>query len=145
MMIREGIHSDLAIPPGEYLEEIIAEMGMTKDELARRMNRPAPKLSAIFKGQKAITPDTALQLEKVVGVPAHIWTGLEAEYRLTLARNQEVRETQKLRDETHLIRKFCYSELAKLGFVARKTKPVEKVLELQRFFGVTSLKNISTL
>ncbi|MCZ6594914.1 MAG: HigA family addiction module antitoxin [Bacteroidetes bacterium] len=145
MMIREHTHSDLAIPPGEYLEEVISELGMTKNELARRMSRPAPKLSAIFTGDKAITPDTALQLEKVVGVPAHIWTGLEAEYRLTLARNQEVLEMQRLRDESNLITKFCYSELVKLGFLAKKTKAAEKVQELQRFFGVTSLNNISAL
>ncbi len=145
MVIREHTHSDLAIPPGEYLEEVISELGMTKNELARRMNRPAPKLSAIFTGEKAITPDTALQLEKVIGVPAHIWTGLEAEYRLTLARNQEVLEMQRLRDESNLVTKFCYSKLVKLGFVARKTKAVEKVQELHRFFGVTSLKNVSAL
>ncbi|MFQ5752735.1 MAG: HigA family addiction module antitoxin, partial [bacterium] len=145
MMIREKTHSDLAIPPGEYLEEVIVELGMTKNELARRMNRPAPKLSAIFTGDKAITPDTALQLEKVVGVPAHIWTGLEAEYRLTLARNQQIQEMQRLRDESNLITKFCYSELVKLGYVAKKTKPSEKVRELQHFFGVTSLKSIPAL
>jgi len=145
MMIREETHSDLAIPPGEYLEEVIVELGMTKKELARRMNRPAPKLSAIFAGDKAITPDTALQLEKVVGVPAHIWTGLEAEYRLTLARNQEIQEMQRLRAESNLITKYCYSELVKLGYVAKKTKPIKKVQELQRFFGVTSLMNIPAL
>jgi len=145
MMTREHTHSDLAIPPGEYLEEVISELGMTKNELALRMSRPAPKLSAIFTGDKAITPDTALQLEKVIGVPAHIWTGLEAEYRLTLARNQEVLEMQRLRDESNLVTKFCYSELVKLGFVAKKTKAAEKVQELQHFFGVTSLKNISAL
>ncbi len=81
----QAIYSDIPIPPGEYLEEVLDELGMTKDELAKRMNRPAPKLSAIFKGEKAITPDTALQFEKVVGVPTHIWTGLESEYRSTLA------------------------------------------------------------
>lgn len=144
-MNREQTYSDLAIPPGEYLEEVISELGMTKDELARRMNRPAPKLSSIFKGEKAITPDTALQLEKVVGVPAHIWTGLESDYRLTLARNQETLETQKLRDESSLVTKFCYSELVKLGYVPKKTKAIEKVRELQHFFGVTSLRNIATL
>jgi len=145
MVIRQEVHSDLPIPPGEYLAEIIAELGMTKDELAKRMNRPAAKLSAIFAGDKAITSDTALQLEKVVGVPAHIWTGLEAEYRLTLARLQEAREHQQLQDESELITKFCYKELAELGFVAKKTKPLEKVAELQRFFGVTSLRNITDL
>lgn len=145
MMIKHGIHSDLPIPPGEYLAEVIAELGMTKDELARRMNRPAAKLSAIFAGDKAITSDTALQLEKVVGVPAHIWTGLEAEYRLTLARLQEAREHQQLQEESELVTKFCYKELTELGFVAKKTKPTEKVSELQRFFGVTSLRNITDL
>jgi HTH-type transcriptional regulator/antitoxin HigA len=83
-MTDRDLHSDLAVPPGEFLEEVIGELGMTKDELARRMGRPAPKLSAIFKGTKALTPDTAMQLEKVVDVPANIWLGLESEYRRTL-------------------------------------------------------------
>ena len=137
-----SIHSDLAIPPGEYLEEVIAELDMSKDELARRMRRPAAKLSAVFKGQKAITPDTALQLEKVVGVPAHIWLGLESEYRLTLARRQSQAELERLRDESKLATAYCYGQLARLGAVARTTKPLVKVVELQRFFGVASLTAI---
>lgn len=145
MMIREEIQSDLAIQPGEYLEEIIAEIGMTKTELAHRMNRPAPKLSAIFSGDKAITPDTALLLEKVVGVPAHIWTGLEAEYRLIMARNREETEKQMIRNEVKLVSKYSYSDLVTFGYVAKKTKPTEKVRELQRFFGITSLLNIPHL
>ena len=68
-------------PLGITSKEVIGEFGMTKDELA---TRTASKLSLIFKGEKAITADTALQLEKVVGVPAHIWLGLESEYRLSL-------------------------------------------------------------
>lgn len=135
-------YSDLPVPPGEYLEEVIEELGMTKDELARRMNRPAPKLSSIFKGEKTITPDTALQLEKVVGVPAHIWTGLEAEYRLAIARRQEKDEQKRLKEESRQVKKFRYIELVKLGVVGKKTQPTEKALELQKFFGVTSLNNI---
>ncbi len=68
MMTDMAIHSDLLIPPGEYLEEVLEYLGMTKDELARRMDRPATKLSPIFRGRKAITPDTALQLQKFLGV-----------------------------------------------------------------------------
>ncbi|MGB5750051.1 MAG: HigA family addiction module antitoxin [Desulfobacterales bacterium] len=139
------LHSDLPIPPGEYLEEVIEELGMTKDELAKRMNRPAPKLSAIFKGEKAITPDTALQLEIVVGIPAHIWTGLEAEYRLTLAKKQEEQEQNRLKEETYLVTKFQYAELVKFGVVPKRTRPTEKVLELKKFFGVTSLKTVPNL
>ena len=145
MATNNSIHSDLAIPPGEYLEEVLGELGMTKSELARRMSRPATKLSPIFRGAKAITPDTALQLEKVVGVPAHIWTGLEAEYRLTLARQEEAQHQQRLRDEAQLVTPFCYSELVKAGEVRRHTKPTDRVLELQKFFGVTTLKRVRSL
>ncbi|MBW2612107.1 MAG: HigA family addiction module antidote protein [Deltaproteobacteria bacterium] len=145
MVIEQHMHSDLAIPPGEYLEEVISALGMTKDELARRMDRPAPKLSAIFKGHKAITPDTALRLEKVVGVPAHIWTGLEAEYRLALARIQDTKEHERLKAEARFVTRYRYAELVRMGIVEKHTRPADKVLALQIFFGVTSLETVPSL
>ena len=137
----KALHSDLAIAPGEYLEEVIAELGMTKDELSKRLNRPAPKLSAIFKGEKAITPDTALQLEKVVGVPAHIWNGLEAEYRLVQAKNRALQEQKQLKDEIRFITLFCYAELVKTGIVAKKTRPIDKVFRAAELFWCDIIKN----
>lgn len=145
MTTRETVHSNLAIPPGEFLEEVIEDLGMTKDELARRMGRPATKLSPIFSGVKAITPETALQLEQVVGVPAHIWTGLESEYRLTLARNAEASREAQLKEEAGMVTSFCYNELAKLGEVPDIRKPIERVRALHDFFGVTSLHNVANV
>lgn len=135
------VHSNLPIPPGEYLEEVLAELGMSKAELARRMGRPATKISAIFKGEKAITPETAMQLEKVVGVPANIWLGMESEFRLALARQTE---EEQIEEETKLLTPFCYAELAKQSVVKKLTSRREKVRELQRFFGVSSLLNVSS-
>lgn len=142
MMTELEVHSDLAIPPGEYLEEVLDDLGMTKDELAKRMDRPATKLSGIFSGKKAITPDTALQLEKVVGIPAHVWTGLEAEYRLTLERQAELMEEERLTDEASLVRAYCYNELSKLGHVKVTRNRLERVRELHSYLGVTSLQNV---
>lgn len=143
--LREEIYSDLPIPPGEFLEEVLEDLGMSKDELAKRMNRPAAKLSAIFRGDKAITPDTALQLEKVTNVPAHIWSGLESEFRLALARLHEQNELENRKKETPLIAKFCYKELSKLGYVEKKSSPIDKVEELQKFLAVTSLLNLDNV
>lgn len=145
MMTDQNVHSDLAVPPGDYLEEVLDELGMTKDELAKRMDRPAPKLSAIFKGEKAITPDTALRLERVVGVPAHIWVGLESEYRLALARAQEIEEQERLKAESKLLTRYRYADLANMDEVDKVSRPVDKVRELQKFFGVTSLKTVPNL
>ena len=136
------LHSDLAVPPGEYLEEVLEDIGMSKEDLARRMGRPPSKTSEIYKGAKAITAETALQLEQVLGVPAHIWIGLEAEYRLVLARRQRAEREEQLKGEAPLVAKFCYKALAKAGEVAETRSPIERVKALQRFFGVMSLKTV---
>jgi HTH-type transcriptional regulator / antitoxin HigA len=141
MDTNHDFHSDLPIPPGEYLEEVLEELRMSKAELARRMGRPATKISAIFKGEKAITPETAMQLQKVVGVPANIWLGLESEYRLALARQAE---EEQIAEEIKLLTPFRYSELADQGVVRKSTSRREKVRELQRFFGVASLSSVSS-
>ena len=87
MKTNQALYSDLPVPPGEYLLEVLQERGLTQAELARRMGRPLQPINEIVKGKKAITVATALQMEEALGIPAHIWTGLEAEYRLTLARH----------------------------------------------------------
>ena len=132
-------NSDLAIPPGEYLLEASAELGLNQVDLARRMGRPVQAISEIVKGIKAITPDTALQLEEVLGVPAHIWTGLEADYQLIRARQQA---EQQVEAEASDVGCYPYAEMAKLGWVGKTRKPVEKVRELRRFYGVASLANL---
>lgn len=83
------MHSDLAYPPGELLAEELEARGMTQKDLARLMNRPAQAINEIIKAKKAITPETALGLEAALGIEASLWTNLEADYRLTLARNRQ--------------------------------------------------------
>jgi HTH-type transcriptional regulator/antitoxin HigA len=132
--------SDLAIPPGEYLAEVAQELGLSQSDLAERMDRPPQAINEIVAGSKAITPETALQLERVTGVPAHIWTSLEAEYRLTLAKQDDEKSIEEQRD---LVQEFPYLTLATLGAVARTRKASERVKELCRYFGVANLRHIS--
>jgi HTH-type transcriptional regulator/antitoxin HigA len=78
----------------------------------------------------------------VVAVPAHIWLGLESEYRLALARRRSEDESMRLREESKQTTAYCYNLLAKLGWVTKTNKPPARVAELQRFFGVASLDAI---
>jgi HTH-type transcriptional regulator/antitoxin HigA len=142
MTTREDLHSDLATPPGTFLQEVLDDLGMSQAELARRMGRPAQAINEIIKGQKELTPQTAIQLEQVVDVPAHIWLGLEGEYRLVRARQQE---QQSLADETRFLDAFPYAEMAKLGCVRKVRRGVEKVQELRRFFRVSSLNQFDAI
>ena len=91
MPMDRRIWPDAEIPPGETLAEELEARGMTQTELARRMGRPSQVISEIVRGVKKITPETALQLEEVLAIPAHVWTRLEADYQLNRARLQRAR------------------------------------------------------
>jgi len=50
------------------------------------MGRPPNAINEIIKGKKAITAETAIQLEEVMPeIPARFWLNLETDYQLTKA------------------------------------------------------------
>ena len=86
MATRTDAYPDVAIAPGEYLGEEIGARGITQRELARRMAWPVNAINEIVNGKKAITAETALQLEAALPeIPARFWLNLETDYQLTKA------------------------------------------------------------
>jgi HTH-type transcriptional regulator / antitoxin HigA len=132
--------TDLAISPGELLAETLDSLGLTQAELARRTGRPVQAINEIVKGAKEITPETALQLERVLGVPAHIWTRLEADYRQDLARLHDQKRLEE--SEVPLARQFPYREMAANDWVPDVKDWLERTIELLRFFRVSSLEHL---
>lgn len=86
-----AIESDLAIHPGELLAEEIEEHGLTQKALAEAMGRPAQVVNEIIRGRKAITAETAIQLESALGTSARFWLNLQSMYDLTRARESMAR------------------------------------------------------
>jgi HTH-type transcriptional regulator/antitoxin HigA len=80
--------TDAVIPPGEILQEELDARGMTQRELAQKMRRPIQSVNEIIKGKRALTSETALDLERVLGIEAAVWVRLEGEYRLARARGK---------------------------------------------------------
>ncbi len=132
--------SDLAIHPGEFLEEVLEDIGMSQKELSKRVGRPTQAINEIVKGKKSITSVTALEFEDVLKVPVHIWIGLESEYQIVKAKE---REREQMQAETKLLPKFPYLDLAKAGFVKQTRIAIEKVEELKLFFSVAKLEQIA--
>ena len=80
---------DYVSPPGETLQETLEALGMSQAELAARTGRPKKAINEIVKGKVAISPQTALRFERVLGVPASFWNKREYCYREFLAREAE--------------------------------------------------------
>jgi HTH-type transcriptional regulator / antitoxin HigA len=129
--------SDLAISPGELLAETLQALGLKQAELARRTGRPVQAINEIVKGTKEITPETALQFERVLGVPAHIWTRLEADYRQGVARLHDRKRIEG--HEVPLARQFPYREMAAHGWVPDVKNWLDRTIALLQFFRVSSL------
>ncbi len=79
-------HPDFVLLPGETLRKTLEALGLSQGELARQTGIPKKTLSEILWGRKAITAKTALQFEKILGVPASFWINLEQNYQESLAR-----------------------------------------------------------
>jgi HTH-type transcriptional regulator/antitoxin HigA len=125
---------DRVSPPGETLAETLTALDMTQAELATRLGRPKKTVNEIIRGKAAIEPDTALQLEAVLGVPADFWMTRETRYRESLARQSR---RQALHYGTEWTRWFPFAQMSKLGWVPA-TPPSGRIDALLRFFGVAS-------
>lgn len=75
------IFSDLAIPPGEVLEEELEVRGMTQEELADKMGCSPRMVDEIVRAERAITPEIAAGLGKALGIETQFWTNFEEHYR----------------------------------------------------------------
>ena len=80
-MAKNQYQPDKVSPPGETLLEVLEDRGITQAELAERTGCPRKTIDEIVRGRAAITPETALQLERVLGVPASFWSARESQYR----------------------------------------------------------------
>ena len=74
-----------AIHPGEHLAEELKELNMSAAELARRLDVPTNRVTAILNGQRSITGDTALRLAHFFGTSAEFWLNLQSLYEIRLA------------------------------------------------------------
>ncbi len=73
--------------PGEILRtEFLEPMGVTQYRLAMDLKIPHSRVTAIIRGRRAITPDTALRLSRYFGTSAEFWIGLQQEFDLRKTR-----------------------------------------------------------
>lgn len=138
-----GWVSPRAIHPGEFLADLLDEFAMSQDELAKRIEMSKKAVNEIVNGKSPITERTACRLHKVLPLSKECWINLQKRYESDKARLEEERILQEEADV--YLENFIetYQELANIGFVKKlrnvATNAMSIVLELQKFFGVSSL------
>lgn len=88
------------IHPGEILnEEFLVPLGISAYKLAKDTAIPQTRISAIVKGNRRITADTALRLSKYFGNSAKFWLGLQDDFDIE-------EENNLLRNELNSIQQY---------------------------------------
>lgn len=128
--------SYIATPPGATIKEQLKDRGMSQKEFAARMDMSEKHISKLINGEVQLTPDCAVRLEMVLGVPAKFWNNLEAIYREKLIKVEAENSMDK---DEEIARQFPYSEMAKYEWVPATRNIKEKVINLRKYFGVVNL------
>ena len=129
---------DRAIHPGIYLGEEIEAHGLTQTELARRMERPVQVINEVVRGRKAISEETALGLERVLGTPARVWLNLQSRYGLARTR---LEETHALEEQADWLTRFPVTEMVRRNWIEPADSVADQVRALLQFFGLQSFSH----
>jgi addiction module HigA family antidote len=74
------------IHPGEILqEEFLKPLGLTAYAAAKAMRVPRTRIERLVRRETAVTPETALRLERAFGSSARFWMNLQTRYDLDIA------------------------------------------------------------
>ena len=84
------------IHPGEHLATELKELRMSAAELARKLKVPTNRITAILKGQRAITGDSALRLAHFFGTTPEFWLNLQSLYDLRIAQKKAGKSIRSL-------------------------------------------------
>jgi len=84
------------IHPGEHLREELEALDMSAAQLARQLDVPTNRITAILHGRRGITGDTALRLSHFFGTSAEYWLNLQSLYDLRLAQRKAGKAIDRL-------------------------------------------------
>jgi len=85
-LTRQTFKPDWAMPPGSMLEEKIAEMGMTVESMATKIELTPLEARRLLEGEIVLTDEIADKLEDLTGISHEVWNNWEQTYRDDLIR-----------------------------------------------------------
>lgn len=124
-----------ATHPGEHLGEYIAANGWSQADFARLAGLTPKLISTIVGGRNPVTPETALRLERVLGVKAQVWLGLQGNWDLFQV---HAAEKAKAAEKEAWLARFPLGELKVRGILPQSHDTAVLLDALLAFFGVGS-------
>jgi len=126
---------DYVVLPGKTLAETLEKSEMSQVHLAERTGLSRKTINGVITGREPITPDTAIQLEKVFRVPARFWLNLQKNYEEHAARLREHERNAAYTDWLEEM-EIPVKELVARDAMPRYKDKADIVAAVFQFFGV---------
>ncbi len=75
--------------PGSIIQEELDAREMTQAKLAKQIGVSPSLLNEVIKGKRGVNTELALLLEAALGISAHIWIELQADYNMQVAKSDK--------------------------------------------------------
>jgi len=98
-MIKNGLP---AIHPGEFLAEILEELGLSQAAFARAIDISPMRISHIVKGARPVTAELALLFGRAFDQSPQYWMNLQADYDLKTAQSAIGKRLSKVHALAHV-------------------------------------------
>jgi HTH-type transcriptional regulator/antitoxin HigA len=127
---------DTVSPPGETLQDLLDERGLTQVDLADRTGLSVKTINEIIKGKAVISHETALAFERVFGIPANFWNRREQNYREYLL---DLQEEKNIAEHIGWLKEIPVDFLIEHKKIKPQVDDIAMIKCLLAFFGVSSV------
>ena len=121
--------------PGDYLRELLAERGLTQDELAIITGRSRQHIIDIVSCRRGITPEMAVALGATFGQSPGYWLNMDATYRLSMVNEPK----DAIMERARIFELAPIKEMQKRGWLPGNATMNELPSHLKDFFDTKSL------
>jgi antitoxin HigA-1 len=95
--MRHSANFAIAVHPGDILQEMLDERGISQSELARHLHTDIARINEICRRRRGISAQMATLLAKAFGTSAELWMNLQKNWELSQVPPSTARHVRPLR------------------------------------------------
>lgn len=130
-------NNKMAFHPGYYIQELVEDSGLTKEDFAKRLDTTPKNLSLLIRGEQNLSIDIAVKLARLFNNSIEFWLNLQATYDAALA---EIKSSEELEKERQIFKFINYKYFVKYFDLPQNSKNIDlQIKTLRNFLQLSTL------
>lgn len=136
--MKAGFNPNWVSPPGDTIDDLLKEQGITTAELAGRLGMDDTEIDELITGRKKIDSSVAHKLEAALGGAADFWLARERQYRQGLKQRQP-QSTVVSASRDDWLADLPIKDMVRFGWIPATGAQMDTERVCLEFFGLPSV------